>query len=265
MDYSSFTGVQLRVDDGIAYITLPFQTDSGTQEVRRAQHKDVATIWRTLDADPDVKSVLISGVGDKEFYWSGIAPKRPPTDVPDPLWESALHMKESLDVVEEMIRFSKPVVAEVNGAAGGAGLAITLLSDISVIAEDAWIFDPHCMLAIAAGDGAGGLLPLYVGIARAKLYLLTSERMTGSEAERIGIVSMAVPREALHETAAGYARRLADMPPVATRFIKQTVNQWLKLGGLVSHDYSGALEALSLFSGEKESAPYIEYPPRFAR
>lgn len=264
MDYSAFTGVQLRVDDGIAHITLRFQTGSGDQALRRAQHKDVATIWRTLDADPAVKSVLIRGVGDTEFYWSGMSTKRPPTDQ-DPRWESAMHLKESLDVIDEMIRFSKPVVAEVNGIAAGAGLALVLMSDVSVIAEDAWIFDAHSMKGLAAGDGAGGLLALYVGVARAKLYLMTSSRMTGSEAERIGIVSLAVPRDALHETAAGYARQFADGPPVALRFIKQTVNQWLKLGGLVSHDYSGALEALTMFSGEQDSGPYTEFPPPFAR
>jgi enoyl-CoA hydratase len=264
VDYSSFTGVQLQIENGIAHVTLAYQTDSSPQEVRRAQHWDVANIWRKLDEDPDVKSVLISGVGDKEFYWSGLSPKRTPTDE-DPRWESAMHMKESLDVVEEMLRFTKPVVSEVNGAAGGAGLTLVLLSDISIIAEDAWIFDPHNMLAIAAGDGAGGLLPLYTGIARAKLYLLTSQRMTGKEAEQIGIVSLAVPRDALHATAADYARRLADMPSVSTRFIKQTVNQWLKLGGIVSHDYSGALEMVSIFSPERDATPYTEYPPRFAR
>jgi enoyl-CoA hydratase len=137
-----------------------------------------------------------------------------------------------------------------------------MLSDISVIAEDVWLFDPHIMLGSTTGDGAGALMPLYVGMAKAKLYLMTSDALDGIEAERIGLVSRAVPRAELLDVATDYARRLAQAPPVSLRFTKRGINQWLKLTELVSQDYSLALEALADYSGERKGNPHTDYPPR---
>src|SRR6202042_2699611 len=97
---------------------------------------------------------------------------------------------------------------------------------------------------------------------KAKLYLLTSDAITGKEAERIGLVGRAVPRAELMEVANDYAERLARAPVVALRFTKRAINQWLRLGEIVSQAYAHALETLSDYSGEREGNPPTEYPPR---
>jgi enoyl-CoA hydratase len=261
MDYSDYKGLAIAVADGIARVTLQFQ---GETEVRRHQHRELTEVWRQFERDKDVRVVLLTGIGDKEFYLSG----RPPGSGPkygdmEAMWEWTEHLEgEVAALVKEMIRFSKPVIAAVNGAAAGAGQAVVMLSDIAIMADDAWLFDPHMMLGVAAGDGPGGIWPLYTGIAKAKLYLLTSDAISGKEAERIGLVGRAVPREQLMDVANDYAERLARIPVVAMRFTKRGINQWLKLAELVSQDYSHALEVLSDYSGEREGNPHTEWPPR---
>ena len=64
------------------------------------------------------------------------------------------------------------------------------------------------------------------------------------------------------KVAQDYAHRFARSPEVAMRFTKRGLNQWYKAAGLVSQDYSFALEALSFFSGEKKGAPHTDWPPR---
>ena len=256
MDYKDFTGISVVVDQAVATITLLCGSEDGQRQL--LQHEDLSRIWRRLDADPDVKSVLITGTGDKEFYLSG----KPPGSA-EANWKGTLWLeREVQSLVYEMINFNKPVVSAINGTASGAGMAVAIMADISVIAEDAILFDPHIMLGISAGDGPGALWPLFTGMAKAKLYLMTSDALDGREADRIGLVSRAVPCAELMQVAQDYARRFAGSPEVAMRFTKRGLNQWYKAAGLVSQDYSFALEALSFFSGEKQGAPHTDWPPR---
>lgn len=263
MDYEQYQerGLEISVSEGIASTVLLRRSEDF--EGREIQHKALVEIWRAFDADSDVKAVLLTGVDD-EFYVSvgrpGPGPGHP--DV-EKMWEFSLFMQgEVRALVHEMINFDKPVVAAVNGAASGAGLSVVMLSDISIMADDAWVFDPHIMLGTSAGDGAGGILPLYTGIAKAKLYLLTSDAINGVEASNIGLVSRSVPRAELMPVAKDYAERLARLPEVAVRYTKRGVNQWLQLSRLVSQDYSLTLETLSFYSGERERNPHTEWPPR---
>ena len=131
---------------------------------------------------------------------------------------------------------------------------MALLADISIAAEDAQLIDPHVALGLAAGDHATMIWPLLCGMAKAKLYLLTSDAVEGREAERIGLVSLAVPSERVLPTAMAYARRLAQGHQHALRFTKRALNQWLRLGGLASFDYSAALEGLNFFGRELREA-----------
>ena len=76
----------------------------------------------------------------------------------------------------------------------GAGLAIALLADVSVAAEDARILDGHTRLGVAAGDHAVIIWPLLCGLAKARYHLLTNKPLSGREAERIGLVALCRPR-----------------------------------------------------------------------
>jgi enoyl-CoA hydratase len=148
----------------------------------------------------------------------------------------------------------------------GAGLAVALMADISIIAEDARLTDGHLRLGVAAGDHAAMIWPLLCGMAKAKYYLLTSDFLDGREAERIGLVSKCVPRERVKDEALELAHRLAAGPQPALRFTKRALNQWLRLGGLASFDYSAALEIMGFFSpapAEGARAILEKRPPSF--
>ena len=143
----------------------------------------------------------------------------------------------------------RAMISAINGVAVGAGLAVALLADISIAAENARITDGHIRLGVAAGDHAAMIWPLLCGMAKAKYYLLTCDFLDGKEAERIGLVSMAVPQEELMGKAMEVARKLADGPQPAIRFTKRALNQWLRQAGHTSFDYSLLAEALG-FLGE---------------
>src|SRR5206468_3427803 len=141
-----------------------------------------------------------------------------------------------------------------------------LMADISIIAEEARLTDGHVRLGVAAGDHAAMIWPLLCGMAKAKYYLLTCDFIDGREAERIGLVSKAVPRDQLMPEALRIARQLAAGSQPALRFTKRALNQWLKLGGITAFDYSVALEMMGFFSDDAaEGARAIieKRPPQF--
>src|SRR6202043_3108601 len=155
--------------------------------------------------------------------------------------------KEARDMVYNLINCSKPIVSAINGAAVGAGLVLAILADISIAANSAKLIDGHTKLGVAAGDHAAIIWPLLCGMAKAKYHLLLCESVTGDEAERIGLVSLAVPDADLPARAMDVAVRLGEGAPNAIRWTKYALNNWLRAAEPI-FDTSLALEFLGFSS-----------------
>ncbi len=141
-------------------------------------------------------------------------------------------MREARDLVNNIINCSKPIVSAIHGPAVGAGLVAAMLADVSIAARTARIIDGHTRLGVAAGDHAAICWPLLCGMAKAKYYLLTCETLTGEEAERIGLVSLCVDDEQVHdEGARGRRRSLPAMSQSALHWTKHTLNHWYRAAG----------------------------------
>jgi enoyl-CoA hydratase len=207
-------------------------------------HRELAYIWRDIDADPDVSAVILTGAG-KAF--SGGAELDLVGEMTRDFERLAAIWKEARDLVHNIIDCSKPIVSAINGPAVGAGLVAGLLADIPIAARSARIIDGHTRLGVAAGDHAAIIWPLLCGMAKAKYHLLLCEPVSGEEAERIGLVARCVEDDALMDTALEIANRLAAGAPTAVRWTKHALNNWLRLAG-PTFDASLALEFLG-FTG----------------
>jgi enoyl-CoA hydratase len=152
---------------------------------------------------------------------------------------------EARDLVYNIVECTKLVVSAIEGPCVGAGLAVALLSDVSLAAPSARLVDGHTRLGVAAGDHAVLVWPLLCGLAKAKYHLLLCEPVDGIEAERLGLVSLCVPDEELHERALDIARRLATGSQPALRHTKLALNNWLRAAG-PAFDASLALEFLDM-------------------
>ncbi|MCI0780679.1 MAG: enoyl-CoA hydratase/isomerase family protein [Chloroflexi bacterium] len=245
VDYSGYQHLLVEIKDGIALLTMNRPEVLNATNARL--HNELSRIWLDLGADPEVRVALITGAGtafsaggDFEMIESAIGDAE----------GVARNMQEASDIVHNMINLDKPVISAINGVAVGAGLAVALLADISIAAEDARITDGHIRLGVAAGDHATAIWPLLCGMAKAKYYLLTCDFLDGKEAERIGLVSMAVPSEEVMPRAMSVAQKLAAGPQPAIRWTKRALNQWLRMAAHTSFDYSLALEMLGFFGSD---------------
>ncbi len=122
-----------------------------------------------------------------------------------------------------------------------------LLADISIASKEARLIDGHTRLGVAAGDHAAIVWPLLCGMAKAKYYLLLCDPLTGAEAERIGLISLAVEDAELDAKAVEIATRLAEGAPNAIRWTKYALNNWLRQAGPI-FDTSLALEFMGFSS-----------------
>jgi enoyl-CoA hydratase len=207
-------------------------------------HGELALVWRDIDADPDVSVALIRGAG-KAFSAGGDLELV--EAIADDFATRTRVWREARDLVYNLVNCSKPVVSAMHGPAVGAGLVCGLLADISIAAKTARIIDGHTRLGVAAGDHAAIIWPLLCGMAKAKYHLLLCEPLSGAEAERIGLVSLAVEEDELFDKALEVATRLAAGSPSAIRWTKHPLNNWFRMMG-PTFDNSLALEFLG-FSG----------------
>ncbi len=243
MAYTDYKMLKLdRPEPGILEIVMGSE---GKLSVADAQtHRELAEIWRDVDADPDTSVAIIRGMG-KGFSGGGslelVETMMQDFDTRARVW------REARDLVYNLINCSKIIVSAMHGPAVGAGLVTGLLADISIAARNARIIDGHTRLGVAAGDHAAIVWPLLCGMAKAKYYLLLCDEVSGEEAERIGLVSLCVEETELREKALEVARRLARGSQSALRWTKYSLNNWLRMAG-PTFDASLALEMLG-FSG----------------
>ena len=249
-----------RREQGVLLITLdrPEKYNAADEQM----HGELARVWADVSADPETRVAVITGAGRAFSAGGDLAMvERMAGD-----YERVSHMlAEMSDLVYNMINCTKPIVSAINGAAVGAGAVAALLADIAVAAEDARIGDGHVKLGVAAGDHAAIVWPLLAGLAKARYYLLTGEMITGAEAERIGLVARAVPREQVLDEALRVAAVLATGSQQAIRLTRRALNNWLRAAGPV-FDQSAAYEMLTFLGPdvvEGYTALREKRPPRF--
>ena len=233
-----------RRDHGVMLITLSNPgklnaTDAG-------MHAELATIFADVHASPEVRAVVVTGEGtafsaggDLDWIAGQVGNYERTMSV----------MREAGDIVRTMIECDTPIISAINGVAVGAGLAVALMADISIIDQDTKLTDGHLRLGVAAGDHAVAIWPLLCGMAKAKYYLLTSDFIDGREAERIGLVSKALPAAEVLPEALSVADRLARGPRQATTLTKRALNHWLRQA-LPNFEASLAYEMLNFLGPE---------------
>jgi enoyl-CoA hydratase len=246
MDYARYETLHITrrgPDDAVLDIQMK-AVNGKLPTAGHAGHRELAEIWRDVGADESVRCAVLRGEG---MGFSGGGDLALVQDMANDFDTRTRVWKEARDLVYNVVNCDKPIVSALHGPAVGAGLVAGLLADISIAARDARIVDGHTRLGVAAGDHAAMVWPLLCGMAKAKYYLMLCEPVSGEEAERIGLVSLAVDAGQLLPRAYEIADRLAQGSQSAIRWTKYSLNNWLRQAG-PAFDTSLALEFMG-FAG----------------
>lgn len=190
-------------DDRIATITLnrPEALNALIPEMGVA----LVTLLRDLDADPEVRAIVITGAG--RGFCSG-ADLRLLAQGPEAL-DAFSNDPVGGSLPMTMMAMRTPVVAAVNGPSAGVGFVITLLADVRFASPTATFTSAFSRLGLTAEYGSAWLLPRLVGRGRATEILLSGRPVAADEALRIGLVSevaddvVAVATDWAHQVASG--------------------------------------------------------------
>ena len=126
-------------------------------------------------------------------------------------------------------KLQKPSVAAVNGHAMGVGMGVALACDIRFAAEKAVFSEAFSRMGLIPGDGSSWQLPRLIGMSNTLLLQYTGDRIDGTEAHRLGVVSKVLPDGDLMESSMELAGRLAKGPTQSLALIKYLVHRSLEM------------------------------------
>ncbi len=205
-----------KLDGGVALATVnrPDKMNALNGEVRCA----VFEALDELEGDDDVRVVVLTGAGDRAFIaGADISEFRDARPV-----EQYRSMQDG-DIYDALEDFRKPVIAMINGYCLGGGCELAMACDIRIAAEEAKLGQPEINLGLIPGGGGTQRLPRLVGEGRAMKMIMTGEQVSGTEAERIGLVDGVVPRQELEEHTLEMARGIASKSPLALQAAKESI------------------------------------------
>jgi enoyl-CoA hydratase len=258
--------IRTELDDrGVLTVTL--DRPERRNAINDVMHVELTELYRRIAADTEAEVVVLTGAG-KGFCAGGDFKQMAENN--DAGYDDGFSQLfvDAVAMAHAVLAVRQPMIAAVNGDAIGLGATLALFCDIVYISETAKIGDPHVQVGLVAADGGVVLWPMLIGANRAKEYLFTGDLLSGSEAERIGLVNHAVPADQVLEQATAMAHRLAQGAALALRFNKRLVNK--ELEDRVDRIYEMALgmEAVTFRSADHLEAVKAfgeKRPPVFLR
>ena len=203
--------------EGVLTVTLnrPDRLNALTDELMTA----LLGAFKSAARSASVRCVVLTGAGSG--FCAGQDLTATPPNGPISLRD---HMRAAhIPLLLAMEALEKPVVAAINGACVGAGLAIALSCDLRLAAQTASFRAGFIGIGLAPDCGASYWLPRLIGPAHAAEMLFTNDRMDALTAERLGLVSQVLPAAELAAGAHTLAVRLANGPALALGLTKRAL------------------------------------------
>ena len=185
--------------------------------------KGLVEAARRAAEDHEVRAVLFKGAGGT-FCVGGDVKSMAEDRVPMPFEAKATSLRKGMEVSRILHQMPKPVVAQLDGAAAGAGLSMALSCDLRVASESCKITTAFAKVGFSGDYGGTYFLTQLIGAARARELYLTSPVLSAHEAQAIGLVTKVVPDAEIDAAARELALSLAQGPSVALGYIKRNIN-----------------------------------------
>lgn len=186
-----------------------------------ALHGHLARVWGELDADPEIRAIVLTGSGNAFCAGGDLNLLDQMTNDLDVRNEV---MAEATQIVSAMTSVRVPIIAAVNGAAVGLGCSLAGMSDLVLIEEQAFLADPHVALGLVAADGGALTWPMLTSLMKAKEYLLLGDKLPAAEAVAIGLANRVVPTGEARNEAVAIAHRIAKLPSQSVAQTKAVLN-----------------------------------------
>jgi 2-(1,2-epoxy-1,2-dihydrophenyl)acetyl-CoA isomerase len=255
------------IDEGVAVITMnrPDRRNAFSQAMVSA----LGVVLAQVETDEAVGCVVLTGAGGAFCAGGDVkSMAAPPTDHGDGAGRSldALIHRQRLNqraTSGRLWSMPKPTIAAIGGPAAGAGLSLALACDLRYAVPGAVLTTAFARVAFAGDYGGTWFLTRLVGSGKAKELYYFSERLSAEDAHRLGIVNAIFPPADFEREVMARARRLAQGPSIAYRYMKENLNRAVsgELGDCMDlevthHTHTGLTEdhreAAQAFMGKRD-------------
>ena len=206
-------------ENGVGYIVLDRPEVYNSFNRPMALH--MQEVLDDFSADTDIRTIHITGSGKAFSAGQDLG------EILDPNGpELRIIIREHYNPIVERLRaIPKPIVAAINGVAAGAGANIALACDITIAAESASFIQAFSKIGLIPDSGGTYTLPRIIGMQKASALMMLGDKVSATEAERIGMIYKVVAADELLAESKKTAEKLAKMPTKGLALTKQALNK----------------------------------------
>lgn len=224
MEYQT---ILYEVKDRIAYVT--FNRPESMNAVNRQMAGELVQACRQIEEDGAVRIAIFTGAGERAFSAGMDLKERAETGV-SPIERRRQKLSATIHTQTRAVAaITKPTIAAIRGYCVGGGLEFALACDMRVAAEDAKLGLAEVKRGLIPGAGGTQRLARAVGVAKALEICLTGDNVSGAEAQRLGLVNIAVPASDVMKAAENLAARILKGAPLSVLFIKEAIKKGVEL------------------------------------
>jgi enoyl-CoA hydratase len=245
--------LQYAREDGICTVTV--NRPAALNALNERVINEVYELFKQIEADPDVRVVIITGSGKAFVAGADVGEMRTQSSVQIAHFVAA--MRRAGDLIYSL---SKPVIAAINGFALGGGCELAMCCDLRIASEGARFGQPEINLGVIPGFGGTQRLARLVGVARAKELIYTGDMIDAKTALAMGLVNKVVPPENLMPEARALAQKMLSKSSIALSLAKKAINSGLEANLATGLDLEGECFALSFTTEDQKEgmAAFIE-------
>jgi feruloyl-CoA hydratase/lyase len=202
--------------------TIMFNRPEKRNAMSPQLHREMYQLLSELRYDEGTKVVIITGAGEnfcagQDLKQYGLEMESQPQSVKDDIREKVRKWRTEL-----LHNLPQPTIARITGWCLGGALTVTVGCDVAIASEDAQFGLPEVNFGHFPAGETTPILANYLQSKHGLYYALSGKLMSGKEAERIGLVSKAVPRAELDREVDEFAKCLAEKSPLALKAVKES-------------------------------------------
>jgi 2-(1,2-epoxy-1,2-dihydrophenyl)acetyl-CoA isomerase len=260
----------IRVETGADHVmTITLDRPEAKNALSVQMRDDIVAAVRAGRGDPDVRAILVTGVGDS--FCSGMDLSQSTVSQAGGAGFETRSTSEALRIgvqtfIRELWELDKPTIACVNGTAVGPGAHLALACDFVFVHPETRFLWSFAKWGLVVDAGGAYLLPRLVGLPRAKAMVMLGEGAKGQEAVDIGLAYRCVDQAALADESHALAAKLAAGPTRSIGLSKRLLNASFETDIATSLELEGAFQALATTSSDLQEgmAAFKERrPPNF--
>lgn len=219
--------------------------------------------------DPDVRCVVLTGAGSVFCAGGDVGDQASGANFDADLSQEEADaefvraIRSGSEIVKLLHEMPKPTLAIMPGAAAGAGLAMALACDFRFCLDTAKLTTAYAKIGLSGDSGISYFLPRLVGQAKARELFFTAERITGTQAYEMGLVTKIASDDTFGTDARAYAEYLASLPTIAVGFMKENLSaaEHASLDEVLDLEAHNVVKSMRTQDHQQAAAAFIKKEP----